>query len=337
MFFSFCRDPAKNRNRPFKDSDAKWQHDLYMDYEDEPTSSQFQNYRGQEPRRGRGRPGRGGGGGGSNRNQNRDRDQLQIDDYIPPSQRGRGAGRGTGRRPQQQEQQNEEGMDRRRRPQNMDKPRNDRTNTFDVEDYTRPTSSSFNNRGRGNRNNYGDNQGPPRRQRREFEQYQTDDQPTPPRRNQQQQQQASGDQSWHRERNFTNTQFQQQRSGPRNENFNRDDQKWTGGQGNEEDNRGQNRPQRRDNNEPLRRQGPNNRNQPTDSGPSNFSVEASNLERSKRYSNMRSTTSTSAPPPPQQQSQPQPQRQQQQQQPPQQQIPIQSYQEPRQNYFNQRT
>ena len=253
---------------------------------------------------------------------------MQIDDYIPPPQRGRGGG---GHRPQQ----HDEGTDRRRRPQNTEKPRNERTNTFDVEDYNRPTSSSFNNRGRGNRNNYGDAQGPPRRQRREFEQYQTDDQPTPPRRNQQQQQQASGDQSWHRERNFTNTQFQQQRGGPRNDNFNRDDQNWTAGQGNEDDNRGQNRPPRRDNKEPPRRQGYNNRNQPNDSAPSNISAEASNFERPKRYSNMRSNTANSGPPP----SQQQPQQQQQQQPPPPQQshqIPLQSYQEPRQNYFNQR-
>jgi hypothetical protein len=48
----FSREPTRNRNRPYKDSDAKWQHDLYHDYE--PTSH-YSNYRGQGPRRGRGR------------------------------------------------------------------------------------------------------------------------------------------------------------------------------------------------------------------------------------------------------------------------------------------
>jgi len=54
QIFFFLREPPKNRNRPYKDSDAKWQHDLYCDYDDE-SNSHYSNYRGQAPRRGRGR------------------------------------------------------------------------------------------------------------------------------------------------------------------------------------------------------------------------------------------------------------------------------------------
>ncbi len=55
--FSF-REPPKRRNRQFTDSDGKWQHDLFRDYEEEQQSSYQSNYRGQGPRRGgRGRPG----------------------------------------------------------------------------------------------------------------------------------------------------------------------------------------------------------------------------------------------------------------------------------------
>lgn len=48
------REPAKPRNRPYKDSEPKWQHDLYQDYENE-SNNQYSNYRDQPPRRGRGR------------------------------------------------------------------------------------------------------------------------------------------------------------------------------------------------------------------------------------------------------------------------------------------
>ena len=48
---SFFREPPKNRNRFYKDTDSKWQHDLFHDYDDEPNSRQT-NYRGQMPRRG---------------------------------------------------------------------------------------------------------------------------------------------------------------------------------------------------------------------------------------------------------------------------------------------
>ncbi|CAF4174930.1 unnamed protein product, partial [Rotaria magnacalcarata] len=100
---------------------------------------------------------RGGRGGGD---EGDDRNQLHLNDYVAPNQRGRGGG---GYRQQQQQQQYyEEGTDYRRRPPPFAKPRNDRTNNFNFEDYNRP-SSHANNRGRGNRNNYNEQQAPPRR------------------------------------------------------------------------------------------------------------------------------------------------------------------------------
>ncbi|CAF4626472.1 unnamed protein product [Rotaria sp. Silwood1] len=305
------QEPARNRNRLYRDSDAKWQHDLYYDNEDESNTRQS-NYRGQ--RRGHFR--RGGGGGGDDRN------QLHLNDYIPPAQRGRGGG-------YRHQQYYDEGNDYRRRAPPYAKSRNDRMNNFEFEDYNRPSSYS-NNRGRGNRNNYVEQQAPPRRQRRDFEQYQTEEHSIPPRHNQQH---ATMEQAFHRERNFTNTQFQQQRNVPKNNN-NRDDQKRSTGQThevNQDDNKNKNRNQRRENNEPPRRQIKNNRNQqqqqqqqnePSATN-SNLSAEAPSFERPKRYSNMRSNASNSG---------------QQQQQPPpvqQPQIPIQSYQDQRTGYYDQ--
>ncbi|CAF4297060.1 unnamed protein product, partial [Rotaria sp. Silwood2] len=308
------QEPIRNRNRPYRDSEAKWQHDLYYNYEDESNARQS-NYRGQ--RHGRFR--RGGGGGGGD-----DRNQLHLNDYIPPAQRGRGGG---GYR---QQQYYDEGNDYRQRPPPYAKSRNDRINNFEFEDYNR-SSSYNNNRGRGNRTNYVEPQTPPRRQRRDFEQYQTEEQPIPPRRSQQH---ATAEQTFHRERNFTNTQFQQQRNVPKNNN-NRDDQKQSTEQTHEvssDDNKNRNRNQRRENNEPPRRQVKNNRNQqyqqqqnePSTTG-SNLSAEAPSFERSKRYSNMRSNASISG--------------QQHQQQPPlpvqQPQIPMQTYQDQRTGYYDQ--
>ncbi|CAF3600208.1 unnamed protein product [Rotaria sordida] len=308
------QETTRNRNRPYRDSDAKWQHDLYYDYEDESHSHQS-NYRGQ--RRG-GRFSRGSGGDRGGRD---DRNQLHLNDYIPPAQRGRGGGY------RQQQLYYDEDNDYRRRAPPYVKSRNDHMNNFEFEDYNR--SSYNNNRGRGNRNNYVEQQAPPRRQRRDFEQYQTEEQSIPPRRNQQYT--NTTEQTVHRERNFTNTQFQQQRNIPKNNN--RDDQKRSTGQTyevNQDDNNNKNRNQRRENNEPPRRQGRNNRNQQQQQNEpsttnSNLSAEAPSFERSKRYSNMRSNVSNSGP-------------QQQQQQPPpvqQPQIPMQSYQDQRTGYYDQ--
>jgi hypothetical protein len=52
--FLFLREPPRNRNRPYKDMDDKWQHDLYQG-DDDGSKSHRQNYEGQAPRRGRGR------------------------------------------------------------------------------------------------------------------------------------------------------------------------------------------------------------------------------------------------------------------------------------------
>jgi len=265
---------------------------------------------------------------------------LQIDDYIPPPQRGRGA-------------YHQQGTDQRRRPHPNDRQRNDRTNNFDVEDYNRPSSSSTQNKqGRGNRTNFSEQSGPPRQQRRDFEQYQVDEFS---RRNQPSSA-TTNDQSFHRERNFTNTQYQHQRTAGDGKGTHTN--KRTGGQQSfefqQEDNRGKNPMQKRDNNtEPPRRQGNssnNNRNpqrQNDNQGDfMHFSADASNFERTKRYSNMRNNTNQQPnsgqqqsqhqhPHPPSQQQQQQQHSQQQQQQQQQTQIPLQSYQEPRNNYFDQ--
>ena len=241
---------------------------------------------------------------------------------MSPPQRGRG-GRGGYR----QQQYQDEGGDYRRQAPPNDRPQ--RTNNFDVEDYDRSGPTSYN-RGRGARSNYSEQQGPPRRQRRDYDQYENEEERVPASR---QNPAPVPDQTFHRERNFTNSQYQQQqRNAPRP---NRDDQRRFDGPPNQDDyersNRGGggrngNRRNENNNEPPPRRQGNynnNNRDQPSTQSRqgenggngSNLSAEAPSFERPKRYSNMRSNASNSG--------------QQQQQSP----MQMQGYQDQHSNHY----
>jgi hypothetical protein len=265
------------------------------------------------------------------------RDQLHLNDYMPSSQGGR-----TGTHQQQQYYDDEYDYRRRAPPSGRSRGGGNtrgtgRMNNFDFEDYDRPSSY---NRGRNMRNNYGESQAPPRRQRPNYDQYQNDDETMVTRQNQPT---TTSDQTYHRERNFTNSHYQQkqqQRTTPKmsaNDNSNvRDDQRRPTSQhfednsGEQERNQrvGKVRPQRFENsNEPPRRQTAyNNRSQGStqarqsdqEGAGSSLSAEAPSFERPKRYSNMRSNASNNA--------------QQQQQQMP---MPMPTYHDQRSNYYEQ--
>lgn len=206
--------------------------------------------------------------------------QLHIDDYIPPNPRPSGnAIRGRG----YHEQEGEEGHDPRRRPLPNNRGRGGRPNKFEVEDYNRPTSG---NRGR-------NDHGPPRRPKHNADDYQHEgrqNQGPPP-----------SDQTFHRERNFTNTNFQQARNAPKTPQ--RDEHQRHGDftifnenapNSSDRNNRGGNQRMEKPNEFGARRHPPNNNNNNNRNQggpPGHLSVDAANFERPKRYSNMRSNPS----------------------------------------------
>ena len=232
--------------------------------------------------------------------------------------------RGRARGGFRQQQYYDDEDDYRQQPPSYVKSRGSgRMNNFDFNDYNRP--SAHHNRGRGgNRYDYVEKQAPPRRQRQKFEQYQTDETPVLPRHIQSY---STSEQGFLRERNFTNTQYQQQRSTARNNN--RVDQRPSSEHSseiNQDDKKGKNRGQRHEANEPPRRQTNINRNQQQQQDEnsatnSKLSADAPSFERPKRYSNMRSSVSNSV-------------QQQQQQQQQQSQMSMQPYQDQRAVYYD---
>ncbi|CAF1023413.1 unnamed protein product [Rotaria sordida] len=271
---------SKNTNRFDRDSDGKWQHDLY--FRDEQIFRSRSSLHKQDRHH-------------FEHGNNVAQEQLHLNDYISRSQKGRSGYN-------QQQYYNDY---RQPIPQKNfnNKLHNDRKDDFDFQDYGRLLSNNHNVGYNRNINTYEKSQTTVRQQQHDYNPYKIDER------------------IFHRRRNFTNSQFQQQdivskfyndnphgnihrrfnEKSNENNQFKKNYEYYNTSNKNQQENRNLKRYEfyENKNNLPPRFQIINNKRdliqkqQYQQNSNLNLSIDNSNIERSKRYSNMRNNMTNS--------------------------------------------